>query len=286
VKTAGVYEIVNTINGKKYIGSSVDVNKRLWTHQQKLRKNCHRNQHLQRSWNKHSEDNFKFNILTTAKGIKDLIPLEQRFLDKSEDVYNIRPRAENCLGIKHSKETKRKMSLARTGKKHSKKTRKKMSENNPKYWLGKKRLEETKQKIGEANKDRKLSEEAKQNLREVKKGNKYALGYIHSKEARQKISEARKGKKLSKETKQKLREANKGKKLSEETKRKIGEASKGQIPWNKGLKNCHSEETRKKISKTLSKTLRELKEGEGDSGDKRIERSEEASPDRKISAGD
>lgn len=65
--------------------------------------------------------------------------------------------------------------------------------------------------------------------------------------------------KLSEETKLKLSLLNKGKLLgnkngmfgkhhTEETKEKIRQALKGRTPWNKGLKNCFSKETKLKMT--------------------------------------
>src|SRR3990167_6507508 len=42
-----------------------------------------------------------------------------------------------------------------------------------------------------------------------------------------------------------------GHKHSEESRRKMGVSGIGHIPWNKGLKDCYSEETRKQISNSL-----------------------------------
>ena len=49
----GVYQIKNLINGKLYIGSSIDVDKRLKSHFSALDKGCHNNAYLQNAWNKY-----------------------------------------------------------------------------------------------------------------------------------------------------------------------------------------------------------------------------------------
>ena len=60
----GVYRIVNTINGKIYIGSSVVcLYKRAHTHRNYLRADKHCNRYLQNSWNKYGEHNFVFDII-------------------------------------------------------------------------------------------------------------------------------------------------------------------------------------------------------------------------------
>jgi hypothetical protein len=78
-------------------------------------------------------------------------------------------------------------------------------------------------------------------------------GRIVSEETREKIRIANTGKKHTQETKDKLSIASKGnknnigKKHSEETKQKISNSKKGNISWNKGLKNCYSEEAKLKM---------------------------------------
>jgi len=43
---SGIYEIKNTIDGKVYIGRSLDIAKRLKDHERALRKGYHRNKFL------------------------------------------------------------------------------------------------------------------------------------------------------------------------------------------------------------------------------------------------
>lgn len=42
----GIYMLLNTKNGKRYIGSSINIRKRLWEHRALLRHNKHDNPHL------------------------------------------------------------------------------------------------------------------------------------------------------------------------------------------------------------------------------------------------
>lgn len=57
---AGVYAIINLVNGKFYIGSSIGMNTRWWNHLIDLRNGTHENAHLQNSFNKYGEENFIF----------------------------------------------------------------------------------------------------------------------------------------------------------------------------------------------------------------------------------
>ena len=75
----GIYVIHNLINGKKYIGQSVDVYQRLSKHKSNLRNNYQSpNAHLQNAWNKYGERAFDFGILKACK---------PRYLDRFEKLY-------------------------------------------------------------------------------------------------------------------------------------------------------------------------------------------------------
>lgn len=62
-KLCGIYKIENMINGKIYIGQSVDIYKRWADHISSLNKQTHINRHLQNAWNKYGNENFKFEII-------------------------------------------------------------------------------------------------------------------------------------------------------------------------------------------------------------------------------
>ena len=59
-----IYSIQNMINEKCYIGLSVtSLSKRKGSHLSRLKKGKHGNSHLQRSYDKYGENNFKFTVL-------------------------------------------------------------------------------------------------------------------------------------------------------------------------------------------------------------------------------
>lgn len=62
-KICGVYKIINTVNGKFYIGSSKNIKSRWKQHIDKLRENKHGNTYLQNAWNKYGEQSFWFEII-------------------------------------------------------------------------------------------------------------------------------------------------------------------------------------------------------------------------------
>lgn len=193
---SGIYEIQNVINGKKYIGSAVDINKRWKKHLAMLRRGIHDNKHLQSTFDKYGEKVFMFDVLAFVLQKEDLIPIEQFFINALKPEYNIAPMAGSQLGLKHSKEAKRKISKAMKGK--------------PSGMLGKHHSKETKRKMSEAEKGEK----------------NHNYGKPLSEEAKRKLSEARKGE----------NNPNYGKPLSEETKEKIRKALKKywMIKRNKG----------------------------------------------------
>ena len=59
----GVYKIENLINGKIYIGKSINVGRRWYEHKTELNENRHINKHLQSAWNKYGEESFRFVLL-------------------------------------------------------------------------------------------------------------------------------------------------------------------------------------------------------------------------------
>lgn len=81
----GVYAIQDN-NGKMYIGSSKDIDKRFLMHIRGLRKGKHHNIVLQRTYDKYGEDFFKFIVLEET----DLLfEREQYYIDATPNRYNI-----------------------------------------------------------------------------------------------------------------------------------------------------------------------------------------------------
>lgn len=164
VKLGGVYSFVNNESKKLYIGSSMDLARRVLEHIS----NRHSNLHLQRAISKHDLSNFSLYILEllpvdndlTSEGLGlTLIKMEQKYLDsfKINYMYNINPNAgKTRLGAKHSEATKELMSQLRNGyptnRKHSPETIAAMSarvkgSNNPMF--GKPVTESNKKLISE-----------------------------------------------------------------------------------------------------------------------------------------
>jgi len=76
----GIYKIENVVDGKKYIGSSVNIEKRFIRHKCDLNRGKHHNIFLQRSYNLHGKNNFIFEIIEECT-LEELKILEQKYLD-------------------------------------------------------------------------------------------------------------------------------------------------------------------------------------------------------------
>lgn len=98
----GIYQIINTKNNKNYIGSAFNLKRRKTEHFSKLRNNKHENPYLQRSFNKHGECFFKFEILSKCPK-EYCIKLEQWFINNLNPNYNIIHTARNKFGVNRPK---------------------------------------------------------------------------------------------------------------------------------------------------------------------------------------
>jgi len=187
---SGIYQIKNTLNGKCYIGSAVDIQRRWRDHLSALRRGQHCNGHLQRSFEKYSEDAFMFAVLEQVEDTSQLIIREQHYLDTLKPEYNISPTAGSSLGVRRTEETRQKVSESKTGERNpsygkhpSAATRTKQSaaqagERNHNY--GKHRSIATKQKISNTKKNTNMGEQ-----------NSF-YGEHHSEETKRKMSIAQK----------------------------------------------------------------------------------------------
>jgi group I intron endonuclease len=225
----GIYSITNTVNGKKYVGSSIDITDRWAAHKQLAKNGKHPNLHLCRAIQKYGIDSFKFDILEVVLNPTDLLKIESMYLEWMEPEYNIaKDTLAPMLGRHHSIEARAKISAAGKGRKHSAETCikysvSKMGEKNPCF--GKHLSDEHKAKISSANKGRggfSLSVETKAKISVAKKGrNNPHPGYSRTAETRAKIGAAQKGRKRPVETGIRISAALKGKKHSEETRTKM-----------------------------------------------------------------
>ena len=201
----GIYKITNKLNGKVYIGQSIDIDTRWRQHI-----NAKDDALIHKSIQKYGPENFNFEVLLECPAEmlndweRDMIALYDCISPKG---YNL---TEGGGGCKCSEETRLKMSEAKKGK--------------PSWNKGIPCSEETRLKMSEAKKGHHISEEQKRKISEANKGHHI------SEEHKRKISDAQKGKHLSEETKIKISNAlkgAKGKPHSEETKIKMKGLKKG-----------------------------------------------------------
>ena len=127
---SGIYLIHNNVNGKQYVGSGMDLAKRLATYYFPSR--LADNRYISNSILKYGHDNFSVVILHVLDNIdiitkKDIISKEQKYIDLYKPVLNLNPIAGSSMGFKHSEESKRLISEFRIGKPLSEKTKKRLS---------------------------------------------------------------------------------------------------------------------------------------------------------------
>ncbi len=83
----GIYKIKNLLNGKLYIGQSVNIEQRWRMHIIELKNNRHHSACLQNAWNKYGEENFEFSIIEECQ-IDQLNLREMYWIDKFDSYKN------------------------------------------------------------------------------------------------------------------------------------------------------------------------------------------------------
>jgi group I intron endonuclease len=115
----GIYEIRHIVSGKRYVGSSYHISKRIKEHQKMLEKGEHHSPHLQHAYNAYGIDSFEFNVLAYLEE-KELKSTEQRLIalnfSLDDNPYNTSKDASSPMrGRRHSQKTKALMSKQRMG---------------------------------------------------------------------------------------------------------------------------------------------------------------------------
>lgn len=78
----GIYEIYCEKSGKRYIGSSKDVEQRWQSHLSSLRRKAHHNYYLQKAYIRYGEDNFVFTFLEEVYDEELLYEIEEKYIKK------------------------------------------------------------------------------------------------------------------------------------------------------------------------------------------------------------
>lgn len=182
---AVIYRITNMENGNFYIGSADSFARREWQHKYTLRRNEHKNPHLQAAWNKYGEEMFVFEIVETIPEGEDQLVWEDKWLREcvgKEDCYNVNTLATAPrLGLTLSEESKAKI---------SEKVRQAVAEGRGGAFVP---SEETRQKMSDSMKGNrnakgyKRSEAEREAIRQRTLGNQNWLGKKHTEEAKEKL---------------------------------------------------------------------------------------------------
>jgi group I intron endonuclease len=221
-----VYRIVNLVNGKFYVGSTVDQAGRFRVHRKRLNRGTHHSKHLQAAWQKYGATAFAFEVVEHVAHAENLRVAEQRWLDAhvgSDQCYNFSKDAtapwrgvpteqHPQFGVPKTEEHRQKIAASlretyaadpsahpRVGRTHTEETKERIRQkklaNPSRYWQGKTRSEETKAKISAAQKGvakprRELSPEGRSKIQEAAAAGRYShwLGRTHTEESRAKMS--------------------------------------------------------------------------------------------------
>lgn len=252
---SGIYKIVNTKNGKMYIGSSKNIKRRWGIHKSSLKNNRHHSVYLQRAWHKYGKENFVYEVIKEMSNASEteLFNEETNCITTLKPDYNV-----GCVGggDNLTNHPNRELIIKKiTQSIHAKNAR--MTEQD--------KLEKW-SRPGEKNPNWKggLSVKyCKDCGIEINYGNLRCMacskigsqnpfyGKTHSKESRIKLSKSRKGKNMSSETKKKCKQASINFYNSEDGIRYKEELSKRISGKNHPLYGIgHTEKSCKKISKS------------------------------------
>ena len=215
-----IYVITNNLNGKQYVGQTIDLTKRLSAHRKAGKPG------IGKAIQKYGWRNFSVEVIEECENRDELNEREifwiAKLNTKAPNGYNLTEGGDGNCGYVASEETRKKLSAAGRRRQVTAETRKKLSE---------------------SQKGKIISEETRAKMSAVMKAKGIKPPPRTGKEP------WNKGKNWSAETRKKLSESHLGNKVSEETRKKISATLKA-----KGIKppswkgRHHTEESLKKIS--------------------------------------
>jgi group I intron endonuclease len=223
--TQVIYKIINLVNDKFYVGSTINKKVRFRQHRKLLRGNRHHCKHLQAAWNKYGEAKFNFVVVEEVADGRSLQEIEEIYLmqhvgqpccyntGRSADApwRNAPPEITPNFGRVVKQEQKEQISVTlkafyaesyynhpRVGKTHSEETKQRIREaklaNPTKAWQGKPRDAATRKKIGDAQRGkpkspRMLTEEGRAKVMAAAAAGHYShwQGRQHKEETKQKL---------------------------------------------------------------------------------------------------
>lgn len=207
-----IYLRTNMVNGKQYVGQTNDM---------KIRDYCwystnmkYAGAYITNARNKYGTENFKTEILKECDTQEELNHWEQYYIKelntKFPNGYNLTDGGGGIsgyhfsekqrlkkIGLKHSEETKKKISQSLKGKIVSEESKKKMSEAQHRFFenggvspfKGKHHTEESKKKLSESNRGKTAWNKGTKGVMKS-----WIKGKHHTEESKKKMSEAKKGK--------------------------------------------------------------------------------------------
>jgi hypothetical protein len=199
-----LYRITNLINGKVYIGQTVQPDKRWYQHRSDAANPV---MIISRAIKKYGANAFEFEIIAGCKTWDDTNDAEtllvQQYNCQVPNGYNVAP---GGLNAPKSEEWKQKVSQSLMGHEVTAEARDKISKSH----MGLIVPDEVRQKIKIGNTGKEVSEETRQLLSKINMGNTNFKGRHHSEEAKQKLVKAAAGRKPSDIAHQKSVEKTKG----------------------------------------------------------------------------
>ena len=240
-----IYKFTNKINGKIYIGQTVDEKRRLSEHKRCSKKKG--NPSFHKAIEKYGWDNFEYKILfkghcnneqdlINTLNFKEIISIKYFDSYNKKKSYNLTFGGGGQLGFKLTEETKQKISDSRKGEKNP--MFGKRGKDSPNY-----------------GKTKTLSLETKQKISESLKGEKNPFyGKHHTDETKKKISDSVKKTLSNPAIKEKI--SNSLKLAFSKSKVKKSDSKKGER--NRNFGKHHSEETKQKLRLINSKAVIQL----------------------------
>lgn len=121
---SGIYYILESKSGRIYVGSSVDMRRRVRQHYTDLVSNIHKNEYLQRTWNKRKSEDFSVGVIETVAKKENLLNREQAWMNffhsfDRDKGFNLTPTAGSNLGFKKTKEQIENNKIALRGKRNT-----------------------------------------------------------------------------------------------------------------------------------------------------------------------
>lgn len=122
-KISGIYAIQRIGSQDCYIGQSTDIEHRWHVHRSRLRHGKYKPRHIQNVYDKHGPSIFEYVILEEVEprpGFIDLlVEREQAWIERLRPAYNVRPAGKSNLGMRHTADSRKKMSASRLGNRNT-----------------------------------------------------------------------------------------------------------------------------------------------------------------------